>query len=104
MRANGSDGSSPNGTFAAWPNDTKWDELIDEMRTRTGWRPRYRCKRIDESPWRWDGEWFYHLPFPLLSVEWLDLEYLDEIREHRQPPRVLLIDHSDWIEELLRPE
>ena len=83
-------------------NDTKWDELIDAMRARTGWRPRFRCKRIDDAPWRWDGEWFYHLPFPLLSVEWLDLEFLQEIREHRQPTRVHVVDHSGWIEDLLR--
>ena len=40
--------------------------------------------------------------FPLLSVEWLDLECLEEMHEHRQPPRVQIIDHSGWIEDLLR--
>lgn len=83
-------------------NDTKWDEFITAMRDRTDWRPSYRYKCIDGPPSRWDVEWFYHLPFPLLSVEWLDVFYLQEVRVHRLPPRVDFIDHSDWIEELVR--
>jgi hypothetical protein len=82
-------------------NDTKWNELIEAMRARTEWRPSYRCKCIDGPPSPWDAEWFYHLPFPLLSVEWLDIYYLQEVREHPLlPSRV--VDHSAWIEPLLR--
>jgi len=84
------------------PNDTKWDEFIAAMRARTEWRPSYRYKCIDGPPSGWDVEWFYHLPFPLMSVEWLDIAYLQEVREHRLPPVVHAIDHSGWVEELLR--
>jgi hypothetical protein len=83
-------------------NDTKWDELINAMRLREGWRPKFRCRCVDAPAYRaWDGEWFYHLPFPLVSLEWLDLEILEETRELRLPPRVHVTDHSGWIEELL---
>ena len=83
-------------------NDTKWDELIDAMRAREGWRPIYRCKCIDGLPSTWDSEWFYHLPLPMLSVEWFDIGYLQEVHVHRAPPRTDIIDHAEWIEELLR--
>lgn len=83
-------------------NDTKWDELINAMRARTGWRPRYRFKCIDGPPSSWDGEWFYHLPFPMLSVEWLDLSYIQEVQDQRQPPRTTFMDHSKWIEPLFQ--
>jgi hypothetical protein len=83
-------------------NDTKWDEFISAIRARNGWRPSYRCKCVDGPPSDWDVEWFYHLPFPLLAVEWLDVAYLQEAREHRLPPRIHVIDHSPWLEDLLR--
>lgn len=83
-------------------NDTKWNELIDAMRAREQWRPSYRYKCIDGSPSNWDVEWFYHLPFPMLSVEWLDIAHIQEVPVHRLPARVDFIDHSGWIEEMLR--
>jgi hypothetical protein len=83
-------------------NDTKWDEFISAIRARGDWRPGYRYKCIDGPPSSWDAEWFYHLPFPLLSVEWLDVGFLQETREHRLPPRIHISDHSPWLEELLR--
>jgi hypothetical protein len=83
-------------------NDTKWDEFISGMRARQDWRPSYRYKCIDGHPSSWDVEWFYHLPFPLLSVEWLDVAFLQETREHRLPSRVQVTDHSTRLEELLR--
>jgi hypothetical protein len=49
-------------------NDTKWDEFISAMRVRD-WKPSYRYKCIAGPPSSWDVEWFYHLPFPLMSVE-----------------------------------
>lgn len=82
-------------------NDTKWDELIEAVRARTDWRPSYRCKCIDGPPSGWDVEWFYHLPFPMLSVEWLDVYIIQEVPLHRLPARMDVIDHSVWIEELL---
>jgi hypothetical protein len=83
-------------------NDTKWDEFISAMRARAGWRPSYRYKCIDGPPSQWDTEWFYHLPFPMLSVEWLDVAFRQETEEHRLPLRVSVTDHSVQLEELLR--
>jgi hypothetical protein len=83
-------------------NDTKWDELIGAMRAREGWRPRFRYKCIDGIPSPWDREWSYHLPFPTISAEWLDLEYLEEVRLGRLPPQVEVIDHSAWMVTLLQ--
>jgi hypothetical protein len=83
-------------------NDTKWDEFVRAIRVRADWRPSYRYKCIDGLPSGWDVEWFYHLPFPLLSLEWLDIAHLQEVREHGLPPRVSVIDHSGWLIPLLR--
>jgi hypothetical protein len=83
-------------------NNTKWDEFISAMRACESWRPSYRYKCIDGPPSSWDVELFYHLPFPLISVEWLDVAFLQETREHRLPPRTHVTDHSPWLEELLR--
>jgi hypothetical protein len=82
-------------------NDTKWNEFISAIRSGEGWKPSYRYKCIDGPPSSWDVEWFYHLPFPLLSVEWLDVAFLQETRDHRLPPRICVTDHSSWLEELL---
>jgi hypothetical protein len=83
-------------------NDTKWDELIEAMRVRPDWRPSYRYKCIDGPPSGWDAEWFYHLPFPMLSVEWMDVCHMQEVRVHRLPARTDVLDHSEWIEKLLK--
>ena len=64
--------------------------------------PKNRCKCIDAPLYNdWDSDWFYHLPFPLISVEWIDVQFLEEAREHRLPPVTHLTDHSEWIEKLL---
>jgi len=82
-------------------NNTKWDEFISAIRERSGWRPRFRCKFVDGPVSRWDNEWFYHLPFPLMSVEWLDISFVQTT--HRvQLAAPLLTDHSPWIEELIQ--
>lgn len=83
-------------------NDTKWDEFISGMRSHEDWRPSYRFKCVDGRPSSWDVEWFYHLPFPLISVEWFDVCFLQETHEHRLPRRTHVIDHSAWIDGLLR--
>ncbi len=82
-------------------NDTKWDELIDAMRRREEWTPSYRFKCVHGPPMRWDVEWFYHLPFPFIGVEWFDICFIQEIVEHLLLP-VHVIDHSPWIEDLVR--
>lgn len=82
-------------------NDTKWDEFLAAMRART-WRPSYRFRCIDGGSSRWDVEWFYHLPFPMVAVDWLDISRLQQVTKHRLPPRVRTIDHSEWIVDLLR--
>src|SRR5882672_2984763 len=62
-------------------NDTKWNELIEAMRQRTDRWPSYRFKCVDGPPSGWDVEWFYHLPFPMISVEWLDIGFVQVVHE-----------------------
>ncbi len=81
-------------------NDTKWDEFISAIRQRKDWNPRFRFKCLDGSVSRWDREWRYHLPFPFLLVEWVDIEY--HANPHpgiRMPPETT--DHSPWLIDLL---
>ncbi|WP_321808574.1 DUF6678 family protein [Burkholderia sp. BCC1993] len=54
-------------------NDTKWNELITFVRDLSGWRPSYRSKWVNGHVTDWDVEWFYHLPFPFVGVEWFDI-------------------------------
>lgn len=82
-------------------NDAKWDEFVDAMRAREDWRPSYRCKCIDGPASHWDAEWFYHLPFPLLSIEWLDMSFLQETSRNQLIAPVVT-DHSDSLEALLK--
>lgn len=82
-------------------NDTKWDEFIEAMRLREGWKPSYRFKCVDGPPSEWDVEWFYHLPFPFISVEWFDVALIQETKVYRLPQQLHIVDHSPWIEELL---
>jgi hypothetical protein len=85
-------------------NDTKWDEFIDAVRALPEWRPSYRFKCVVGPPSEWDVEWFYHLPFPMVSVEWLDVAFLQPVRTYRGallPAEERFIDHSAWFEELL---
>jgi hypothetical protein len=85
-------------------NDTKWDEFISAMRMRTDWRPSYRYKCVGAISGyisAWDVEWFYHLPFPFISVEWMDVGFLQETIEHRLPRRISVTDYSAWLTGLL---
>ncbi|OPB01039.1 hypothetical protein BFW87_01180 [Pseudomonas fluorescens] len=59
--------------LASAANNTKWNELIDYFRQRSGWHPSYRSKSITGHISDWDVEWFYHLPFPFAYVEWFDI-------------------------------
>lgn len=82
-------------------NDTKWNELLAAMRSREGWRPSYRFKTIHGKQGGWDVEWSYHLPFPLMCVEWLDIATTEVRSIARLPRRAEEIDHSSWISPLL---
>lgn len=83
-------------------NDTKWDELITWARAQTAYRPSYRFKCIDTPHvTNWDGEWYYHLPYPLSSVEWLEISFLEIKHQARLVPPVTK-DHSVLIEEALQ--
>jgi hypothetical protein len=79
-------------------SDTKWDELLSEMRDRDeSWTPSFRFLCIDaDRPSGWDGEWWHHLPFPFISVRWFDLTYHEKIhRGYILAPQI--VDHSPWI-------
>ena len=57
----------------ALANDSKWNALIEYVRSLEGWRPSYRSKWINGHVSGWDTEWYYHLPFPFVGVEWFDI-------------------------------
>jgi hypothetical protein len=59
--------------MAGLANDTKWDELIESMRSKKEWRPSYRSKSVSGYISGWDTEWYYHLPFPFVGVEWFEI-------------------------------
>ncbi|MDR2187925.1 MAG: hypothetical protein LBE62_07725 [Azonexus sp.] len=66
----------------ALANDTKWNELLTFMRELEGWRPSYRSKWVNGYISEWDAEWFYHLPFPFVGVEWLDISLNSRTADH----------------------
>ena len=59
-------------------NNTKWNELISEIRVLPN-PPCYRTKVVNGYVSGWDSEWYYHLPFPLLCVEWIDIELTENV-------------------------
>lgn len=85
--------------LAGLASDTKWDEFIEAMRARS-WHPSYRFKCVDGPVSGWDVEWFHHLPFPFISVEWFDVAFLQEEKKHWLVA-AKVTDHSPWIEEIL---
>jgi hypothetical protein len=84
-------------------NNTKWDELITRMRwlQEHQWCPSFRYKCIDsETISSWDGEWQHHLPFPLISMSWIDLRFIEKVFVARLlPPKI--VDHSEELEHFL---
>jgi hypothetical protein len=80
-------------------NTTKWNELLDFIRASDGWTPSYRYKCIDAvngyiAPW--DVEWWGHLPYPMIAVEWFDIGMHEPVHQgHLLPTKT--IDHSPWI-------
>lgn len=74
-------------------NNTKWNELLAHIRQFKDWRPSYRSKWVNGFISDWDVEWRYHLPFPFVGVEWLDIGLHQQVSSGRLlPPRI--IDHS----------
>lgn len=59
-------------------NNTKWNKLISEIR-EFSIKPCYRTKVVNGYISDWENEWYYHLPFPLLCVEWIDIELSDSV-------------------------
>jgi hypothetical protein len=59
-------------------NNTKWNELISDIREFSE-KPCYRTKVVNGYISGWDSEWYYHLPFPLLSVEWIDIDSSEKV-------------------------
>ncbi len=77
-------------------NTTKWQLLLDLMRNRSGWVPLYRFCCIDSELSGWDREWWYHVPIPFISVEWLELSTTEEVTRGAMVYSKE-IDHSEWI-------
>jgi hypothetical protein len=77
-------------------NDTKWDELLEFFREMDGWAPCYRSKTVGGVISGWDTEWFCHLPFPFMRVEWFDIALEEVIWRGALLPREV-IDHSGLI-------
>jgi hypothetical protein len=73
-------------------NTTKWNELITAVRAREASRPSYRAKSVEGYVSGWDVEWFYHLPFPFVGVEWFDISLSSDDDGRINP---------DWIVELV---
>lgn len=68
-------------------NNTKWEEVRQAMYALDAPKPRFQIKDRDrDTPWGWDGEWFYHFregPYDL--IEWVDIQVYstkqrDEVR------------------------
>ena len=85
-------------------NDTKWNELISWARhlQDEGWSPAFRYSCIDSDYISgWDGEWYHHLPYPMISVNWIDLTFLEEVYVARLLPSKV-INHREELENKLR--
>jgi hypothetical protein len=84
-------------------SNAKWNELITIMRDmqKSDWSPGFRYQLVtscDVSSW--DGEWWHHLPFPMVSVMWLDLDCIENIYTPRLLPKKT-VNHVDRISEVL---
>jgi hypothetical protein len=56
-------------------NNTKWRELIAELRAGSEFNPKFRAKDVfgaDGYISQWDGELHYHI-HPVQTIEWLEL-------------------------------
>lgn len=59
-------------------NNTKWDELLTAFRANK-WTVCNRSKWINGFISNWENDWFYHLPFPFVGVEWFDIRFVKTI-------------------------
>lgn len=85
---------------AALANDTKWNELLQHVRSLDGWRPSYRSKWVNGHVSGWDVEWYYHLPFPFVGIEWFDIGLHEHVRS-KGLIAPAIIDHSEEITSVL---
>lgn len=56
-------------------NNTKWAELIGEMRSAPDVKPQFRLRSVfstTDHVTNWDGEWQYHIQ-PVQEIEWVEL-------------------------------
>jgi hypothetical protein len=82
-------------------NNTKWRELIERIYTMDWCGPHYRYKCIDSEQINANnGDW-HALPQPFMSIEWLDVSYVEEVHNGRLLARTL-VDHSNEIEAILQ--
>ncbi len=82
-------------------NNTKWIKLVAQVRALDGWQPSYRWKSVMGDVGGWECEWYFHLPFDFVGIEWFDIgvyEYHDS-HYHLLPPKV--VDHTPEIVAML---
>lgn len=85
-------------------NDSKWNELLHTMRNKQNlkWAPSFRFQCIDSDHISaWERDWWYHLPFPFISVLWFEILYTEKTHLTNPLP-IKVIDHSSNLETLLR--
>jgi hypothetical protein len=70
------------------------------VRSLEGWQPSYRSKWVNGHVSGWDTEWYYHLPFPFVGVEWFDIGLHEHVRSGRLIAPAI-IDHSEEITSVL---
>jgi hypothetical protein len=75
-------------------NTTKWNELISAVRAKNIVKPSYRAKTVEGHISGWDVEWFYHLPFPFVGVEWFDISLSTDVNGG--------LESEKWIERLVK--
>ena len=83
-------------------NDTRWAALLKKL-VDADLRPGFRVKIVDEAAPKesWEHSFPYHLPSPLLCIEWLELSAVSYERRGRLvSPREQ--DQSALLEECLR--
>ncbi|MBO1255386.1 hypothetical protein J3L16_06780 [Alteromonas sp. 5E99-2] len=87
-------------------NNTKWNELFTFMREsiqfKSKWVPCFRFNCIDSDYISaWDNEWYNHLPYPMLSVMWFEIEYKEDSFKSGST-KIVTIDHSARLESLIK--
>lgn len=74
-------------------NNTKWAELIGEMRNGKEMKPQFRTRSVFAPSGfvtDWDGEWYHHI-HPVAELEWVEIRaaspdwLLEVLRKHGIP-------------------